>query len=232
VTALDAIGRARLARDRGYAARAVRLQEACTEMLAVHHVGLDVRGRWPMGPAVIVSNHVGYLETLAIAACIPCAPIAKAEVASWPIIGAAAARLGAMFVTRERAYSRVRVLRRALSVLQAGVPVLNFPEGTTSDGTRLGVFSRGIFGAAQLAGVPVIPVAVRCASELTWHGNAPFVPHYLRFARMPAPSLRLDVLERIDSSRFSCADELADFTYYRLARALDLVGPRVLKVAS
>jgi 1-acyl-sn-glycerol-3-phosphate acyltransferase len=232
VAALDAIGRARLARDRGIAARAQRLHAACAEIAQVHGLELDIRGEWPIGPAVIVPNHVGYLDAIAIAAALPCAPIAKAEVATWPVIGTAACRLGAIFVVRDSAWSRVRALRSALAALHAGVPVLNFPEGTTTDGTRLHVFQRGIFGVARLAGVPVVPVAVRCARELAWHGNAPFVPHYLRFTRMPSPQLRLDVLAPIDSTAFASADELAELAYYRLARELGLVGPRVLRFAS
>ena len=146
IATLDAIGRARLARDRGIAARAQRLHAACAEIVDVHGLELDIRGAWPTGPAVLVPNHVSYLESIAIASALPCAPIAKAEVADWPVIGTAASRLGVIFVARDSMSSRVRALRSALAALAAGVPVLNFPEGTTSDGTRLHGFQRGIFG--------------------------------------------------------------------------------------
>jgi 1-acyl-sn-glycerol-3-phosphate acyltransferase len=232
VTALDAIGRARLARDRSLPARAQRLQAACAEMMRVHRIALDVIGELPAGPAVIVSNHVGFLDPVAIAACVPCAPIAKAELAAWPIIGTAAARLGAIFVARKSMSSRVRALRCSLSALAAGVPVLNFPEGTTTDGTRLVAFSRGIFGVARIARVPVVPIVIRCSRDLAWHGGASFLPHYLKLARTPEPRLRLEVLPAIAPAQFACADELAEFTYNRIARQLGLAGPRVLRFAS
>jgi 1-acyl-sn-glycerol-3-phosphate acyltransferase len=232
VAALDAIGRARLARDRGIAARAHRLHAACAEIAHVHGLELDIRGEWPSGPAVLVPNHVGYLDAIAVAASLPCVPIAKAEVAGWPVIGTAACRLGAIFVVRDSAWSRVRALRSALAALQAGVPVLNFPEGTTTDGTRLQPFMRGIFGLARLAGVPVVPVAIRCPRELAWHGGARFVPHYVKFASTPAPHLRLDVLPAIDATGFASADELAELTYLRLSRELGFSQPRVLRFAS
>jgi 1-acyl-sn-glycerol-3-phosphate acyltransferase len=218
-TALDVIGRARLQRFGG-AERAARLHWACAEIAAIHGLRLAVTGRWPRGPAVIVSNHVSYLDAIAIAACVPCAPIAKGEVEAWPILGPASGALGAMFVARDSGMDRARVLRRALRALRGGVRVLNFPEGTTTDGSELLPFHRGIFGIARIAGVPVVPVAVRCARELAWHGNAPFVPHYLRTTARTSLDVELDVGAPIASERFASADELAAHAHHRIAHAL------------
>ena len=219
VTALDAIGRARLARD-GIAGRAARLHAACGDIARIHSFQIGVRGTWPAGPVIIVANHVSYLDPIAIAAAVPCAPIAKSEVASWPIIGTAASQLGVIFVARASVWSRARALRSAHAALRAGVSVVNFPEGTTTDGTRLLPFQRGIFGLARLAGAFVLPVAVRCARELAWHGNAPFVPHYLSTARLAAPEIRLDLGQVIDPAQFASAEELAAVAHHRIAYLL------------
>ena len=219
VATLDAIGRARLARGDA-ADRASRLHAACTEIARIHELRLGVRGTFPSHPCVIVTNHVGYLDAIAVAAVLPCAPIAKSEVTRWPMIGTAADQLGVIFVERDDPWSRVRALRRAMAALRAGVSVLNFPEGTTTDGTRLLPFQRGIFGLARLAGVPVLPVAVRCAPELAWYGGASFVPHYLRTTRLPAPELRLDVGQPIDPARHASADEVAALAHHRIAYML------------
>lgn len=219
VTALDAIGRARMARD-GIAGRADRLHAACADIASIHKLQLRIRGTWPAGPVVIVANHVSYLDPIAIAAMLPCAPIAKSEVASWPIIGTAASQLGVIFVTRNSVSSRARALRQAHAALRAGVSVVNFPEGTTSDGSRLLPFKRGIFGLARLAGVPVLPVAIRCAPELAWHGNAPFVPHYVSTAGLAAPEIRLDLGPLIDPAHFTTTDEVAAIAHHRIAYLL------------
>lgn len=217
--ALAAIGRARVAGG-GIADRARRLHAVCTEIAMIHDLELRVRGRFPAGPAVIVTNHVGYLDAIAVAAVLPCAPIAKREVSSWPLIGTAAAQLGVIFVERDDPWSRVRALRRAAAALRAGTSVLNFPEGTTTDGTRLLPFQRGCFGLARLAGVPVVPVAIRCAPELAWYGGAAFVPHYLRTTRLPAPALRLEVGQPIDPARHDSAEEIAALAHHRIAYLL------------
>jgi len=219
VTVLAAIGRGRLASD-GIAGRADRLHAACAEIADIHNLRLGIRGAWPTGPVVIVANHVSYLDPIAIAALLPCTPIAKSEVASWPLIGSAASKLGVIFVERDSMSSRIRALRSALAALRAGVPVVNFPEGTTTNGTKILPFQRGIFGLARLAGVKVLPVAVRCAPELAWHGNAPFVPHYVSMARLTAPELRLDLGQPIDPTYFGSDEEVAALAHHRIAYML------------
>ena len=220
VSTLDAIGRARLASDKTIGARAKRLHAACSDIATIHDLQLSVRGRFPAGPAVIVANHVSYLDAIAIAAAVPCAPIAKSEVASWPIIGTAANQLGVIFVKRDSAASRVRALMKARDALAAGVPVMNFPEGTTTDGSELLAFHRGIFGLARALRVPVVPVAVRCAEALAWYGNAPFVPHYIRATQLAAPAMRLEIGEPIDPTRLATADEVTALAHHRIARML------------
>jgi len=215
--ALEAVGTSRLALDQAPATRARRLHEACAQIARAHGMRLSVRGALPAGPAVLVANHVSYLDPIAIAAFIGCAPIAKGEVSSWPIIGGAARGLGAIFVERSSSAGRVRALQRALATLRAGVPVLNFPEGTTTDGTRLLPFHRGIFGIARLAGVPIVPIAVRCERSLAWHGNAPFVPHYLRTS-MTEPVIELDIGRPIAAT--TSPDELAIVAHHRIAHVL------------
>jgi 1-acyl-sn-glycerol-3-phosphate acyltransferase len=216
---LEAIGSARIARG-DLRDRAGRLHAACAAVTAIHEIRVDVRGAWPKGPAVIVANHVGYLDAIAIAAALPIAPIAKCEVAEWPVIGGAASAMGVNFVERASVWSRARALRRAWTALRAGVPVLNFPEGTTTDGTQLLPFQRGIFGLARLAGVPIVPIAIRCPHDLAWYGNARFVPHYLRTAALPAPEMRLEIGSPIDPARFASADELAAIAHHRIAHLL------------
>jgi 1-acyl-sn-glycerol-3-phosphate acyltransferase len=70
--------------------------------------------------------------------------------------------------------------------------VLNFPEGTTTDGRALLPFRRGVFGAARLAKVPIVPVAIDYESpSLAWVGDEDFLPHYLRTAARPRTAVRV-----------------------------------------
>ncbi len=175
-------------------AQAGALCRLARELCRVHGLELAIEGILPDGPAVFIANHVSYIDALVLAALAPSAPIAKAEVASWPVFGASARSLGVLLVQRGDAWSGARALRSALRSLDAGVSVLGFPEGTTTHGGAPLPFHRGLFGVAARAGVPVVPIALAYEDpELAWVGDEWFLPHYLRTAMRPttAVSVRL-----------------------------------------
>jgi lyso-ornithine lipid O-acyltransferase len=161
--------------------------------LADHHgLSIEVAGELPRQPCVAVANHVSYLDPIAFLALAPALPVCKGEVERWPLIGAAARATGVLLVDRECAWSGARLLRRALAALDAGASVLNFPEGTTSDGSEVLPFRRGIFGAARLARVPIVPVAFAYADpDSAWTGDQTFIPHYLRTAARERVEVRV-----------------------------------------
>jgi 1-acyl-sn-glycerol-3-phosphate acyltransferase len=160
---------------------ASRLKWVCENLCALH--GLDVRvdGRMPRSPSVLVANHLSYLDPVVILAEIEAAAVAKREVADWPILGETLDHLGILFVERGCSTSGARVLLRAKRLLDAGVSVLVFPEGTTTYGDDVLPFRRGAFGLARRLGVPVVPIGLRYDStEPCWVGEASFLPHYVK----------------------------------------------------
>lgn len=164
-------------------ARARTLSQLCGELARVHGLSISSYGQRPQPGAILVANHVSYLDPLVLGSLCPFVPITKSEVSRWPVIGPALRSLGALYVDRDSLRSGGRVLRGAQAALDAGVSVLCFPEGTTTDGTTLLTFKRGIFGLAEHAHVPVVPVAIRYETPAAaWHGDMTFVPHYLRMA--------------------------------------------------
>jgi 1-acyl-sn-glycerol-3-phosphate acyltransferase len=222
-TTLAALGTARLAPLDEPRRRANRLSRSLRELCAVHDFRTEITGLIPTMPALLVANHVGYLDPVVILAASPAVPIAKGEVEGWPMIGPASASLGVMFVDRDSPTSRVRTLRRALAAFANGASVLNFPEGTTTDGSRLLPFHRGSFGAAILAGVPVVPIALRYADPaMCWTGNATFLPHYLRTAAKSEVVTHLHYGAPIEPRRGERAEELAARVRVAIARALQL----------
>ncbi|XXX77191.1 lysophospholipid acyltransferase family protein [Sorangium sp. So ce134] len=163
--------------------RARLLHGIARELCAMHALRVRVTGALPAPPFVLVANHVSYLDPIVLASLTPCTAIAKQEIGGWPIVGDRARDLGVLLVDRRRPESGARVLRSALRALRHGVPVLNFPEGSTTRGEEVLPFRKGIFGLARIAGVPIVPAAITYdAPELCWAGDDTFVPHYLRFS--------------------------------------------------
>jgi len=172
--------------------RAEVLSGAARRILRLHGIELMLSGPLPEGPALLACNHVSWLDPLVVAAAIPCLPISKAEVAGWPVLGRVARLLGVLFVSRGDVRSGASVAAAAERALGQGLPVLNFPEGTTSDGREVLSFRRGLFGIARRARVPVIPVALAYEpAELAWTGDQSFLPHYLRLAALPGARVAL-----------------------------------------
>jgi 1-acyl-sn-glycerol-3-phosphate acyltransferase len=180
-------------------ARAARLTFMAQQLCAVHGVRVHVTGAMPRSPSVLVANHVSYLDPLAILSLLPASALAKREVREWVGVGATLEALGVLFVDRDDAFSGARVIREAVRRLAADVSVLTFPEGTTTSGRGVLGFRPGIFGAARLAQVPVVPVAIRYEdADLPWVGSQLFLPHYLRTASKACTQVHVHFFEPMD----------------------------------
>jgi 1-acyl-sn-glycerol-3-phosphate acyltransferase len=204
-------------------ARAERLCRVSETLCRIHGFEIALRGALPDGPAVLVANHTSYIDAPVLLSLTAAAPIAKLEVGGWPVVGRLAGRLGVIFVRRGDAYSGARALREALRTLEAGLPVLCFPEGTTSLGADLLPFHRGIFGLARITGVPIIPMAISYeARELSWVGDEWFVPHYLRTAMRPTSRASVHLGAPIPAHPAHTPEELAARARTQIIRMLRL----------
>jgi 1-acyl-sn-glycerol-3-phosphate acyltransferase len=180
------VAQAQLERQPTATVFAERARRTARAILAAHGVTVHVYGSPPRGPAILAANHLSYLDPLVVSSVAPCLSIAKGETSDWPLIGRGLQALGVLFVRRGDATSGALVLRRALRALRAGAVVLNFPEGTTSDGREVSEFRRGCFGLAARAGVPVVPMRiVYDDARVAWYGGQTFLPHYWRLAGVP-----------------------------------------------
>jgi 1-acyl-sn-glycerol-3-phosphate acyltransferase len=204
--AVPSFSELRRARDSEALEQAEALRELCRGLCQLHGIEVEVCGQLPDRPAVIVANHLGYIDPLVLCSLLPCSPIAKSEISSWPIIGALLRRRNVSFVRRGSAQSGARVLKRCLGSLRAGVSVLNFPEGTTSRGGLL-PFQMGAFWLARRTGLPILPVGMDFESlAMCWVGDDAFLPHYskLLLGKLQGQSckVRVAVGELLDPARF------------------------------
>ena len=119
-----------------------------------------------------VSNHRSLTDPIVQIMFFDAYIIAKAEVNHIPIIGKGASMTGIVFVDRARINSRVAARVKTNELLESGMNVLVYPEGTTTVGIGTEVFRRGTFNAAKDASAPVIPVAIEYRDEKDfWHSG-------------------------------------------------------------
>jgi 1-acyl-sn-glycerol-3-phosphate acyltransferase len=158
--------------------REQRTQAWSLDMLDRLRIKVVVVGQPVMlGPALLVANHMSWLDITAIHAARFCRFVSKADVMQWPFIGRLASGIGTLFVERESRRDAMRVVHHMSASLRAGDVLGIFPEGTTSDGSSLLPFHANLFEAAIAANAPVQPVALQFVDIAT--GKTSFAPCYI-----------------------------------------------------
>ena len=159
------------------------LHEVCIEGLEALHLQLCVRGT-PPTHGLIVSNHLSYIDILCYSAAVPCVFVSKAEVEQWPIFGTYARWSGSVFVRRHDRGDAARANAKVGDSLKNGVPVVLFPEGTTTDGHRIQRFHSTMLQPAIDVAAPVTPCAITyelddgdASREVAWWGDMTLLPH-------------------------------------------------------
>ena len=135
-------------------------QRWATGMLDAIGLELHLEGETIAPGALLVANHVSWLDILVLASRTPAVFVAKSEVRCWPAIGWLAARAETLFLRRSSGRSLLGVKNRVAELLLEGRAVAYFPEGTTSDGAGVLPFRSGLLQAAVDADRAVQPVAI------------------------------------------------------------------------
>ncbi len=132
-------------------------------------VHVDGREHLPhAGPAVLVTNHTSYVDSIILLAALPVdfVFVAMTEILSWPLVGVFTRK--ARYLTVDRWNSRQSLADAAVveQRLRAGDSVLFFSEGGFSRARGLRPFRLGAFDAAASLGVSVTPMALRGSREI------------------------------------------------------------------
>jgi len=159
------------------------LHETCARATRAMGIQLTVEGN-PPTHGLMVSNHLSYLDILVYSAALPCVFVSKAEVEEWPIFGRYARWAGSVFVRRHDRGDAARANTILAESLQDSVPVVLFPEGTTTDGQRVLRFHSTMLQPAIDIAAAVTPCAIRyhlidgdAGREVCWWGDMAILPH-------------------------------------------------------
>lgn len=154
----------------------------------------------PDSPAVYVANHQSYLDIFTLFQLNrPFKFISKTSNFLIPIIGWSMYLTGHVPIKRLDKRSQLECLKTCLELLQKGVPVLFFPEGTRSKDARLDSFKKGAFSIAVKASAPVVPI--------TLLGTGPLMPSGMESTLANGKVVRVVIHPPITGSD---ADELCD----------------------
>ncbi|GBR45896.1 lysophospholipid acyltransferase family protein [Gluconobacter roseus] len=186
-------------------------------------------------PVVFVANHCSWLDIAIIGSELPVVFVAKGEVGKWPLIGTAS-RLGrTIFVSRNRQETG-RELQDMAERLWDGDDIVLFPEGTSSDGSRVLPFLSSFFAVAkpgrlEQVGLPKappvliqpvsvvydslegLPVGRSRRNVFSWYGDMDLAPHLWSFGQWRSMGASLMLHEPITPDDFRSRKELSQATF-------------------
>jgi 1-acyl-sn-glycerol-3-phosphate acyltransferase len=199
------------------------------KLLRILNIEALVGGEPPPGAAaMIVANHVSWIDIFLIASVRPTRFIAKSEIRGWPIAGWIADRAGTLFIRRDQLRDMARIDARVREMLVQGDCVGLFPEGITTEGDELRKFHSSLFEPAVANGARVHAAAIRyehldgsLCRQMSFIGERTFMESMGLIVRQKAVRARITFappIETVGASRRDIAAAVED----RIASLLGL----------
>ncbi len=139
-----------------------------------------------------LANHVSWIDVPALAATTGSAFVGHDGLASMPLLKWLCAMNDTVFVARHDRASVHGQIEQVRTALRDTGTLTIFPEGTTSDGTRLLPFKSSLLSALEPvpAGIAVQPVLLDYgpeAADIAWIGEEPGIDNFLRILARRRP---------------------------------------------
>lgn len=173
-------------------------------------VEFNSEGNWPHG--LIVCNHLSYIDVLILASLRPACFVTSVEIKETPVLGQISSLAGCLFVERRNKTNLSQEIKELTQALKMSIPVVIFPEATSTNGESVLRFRRPLFQSAIDAHVPVVPLTLNYQTVdgervsqanrdlLCWYGDMSFVPHLWNFLKIKQTLVTIDMAETIVSS--------------------------------
>ena len=148
--------------------RDARVQVWAMQLLRIWGIDLEVRGKpVTLGPALLVCNHISWLDIVVIHATRHCRFVSKSELRDWPVLGTLATGGGTLYIERAQRKDAMRMVKDMAKSLREGDVLAVFPEGTTGDGIGMLPFHANLIQSAIEAEAPIQPLALQFVDAKT-----------------------------------------------------------------
>ncbi len=173
-----------------------------------------------------ISNHLSWIDILALGGSSGTAFVAKAEIGSSPVVGWLAGLNRTVYVKRENRMGVAEQINELRDALAENWAITVFPEGTTTDGKSLLPFKTPMLRVLEPPppGVMVQPVLLdygEVGEEIGWVGEEGGINNARRIlARKGSFRLRISYLEPFDPRDFPGRKAIAAESRRRIEEAL------------
>ncbi len=183
-------------------------------LLRLFAIKLEIYGAMPPSEAhgrLVVANHRSTIDIGIMLNAFGGHMVSRADLSQWPLVGAAARKVGTVFVDRQDAASGATAIRIIRQLLKDGQTVNIFPEGTTFDGDLVRPFHLGAFVAALRTGAEILPVGMAYTrGSGAAFVNETFLQHLSRLAASPPSRVAVCIGAPLQISGRARAHELRD----------------------
>lgn len=180
---------------------------------------------------MIISNHLSYLDIFIIYSVLPSVFVANSELEEEFPLGAVTKYGGGIFVERRNRSRLTADMDNISSVLNMGLNIVLFPEGTTSDGSRVYPFKAPFMRSAIHTGTTVLPLCINYKKingagidknnrdYIFYYGDITFFEHFFRLFRFRSIEVDLEALGEIEVDSTMTRKELSQRVYDEISVA-------------
>lgn len=143
---------------------APKVSHFCKLVADAFNIEVTVHGEMPRTQALWVSNHISWMDIPVVGSKAWVFFLAKAEMEHWPVMGFLAKGGGTLFIKRGSGDGNA-VKDQMAAILKRHIPVLFFPEATTTDGRSVKKLYGKLLGSALETGTPIQPVVLCYVDE-------------------------------------------------------------------
>jgi len=166
----------------------------------------------PEGGCLVLSNHMSYLDIMVYSSVRPAVFVTSVEMEQTFFLGFIAKIGGSYFVERRNTKNIKQELSVIADLIDQGFVVVLFPEGTSTDGSKILPFRSSFIAGATETGVDVVPACLRYdringepfsdsnCDYVCWYGDMTFAPHFYRFMGLRNTEASASWLTAISSS--------------------------------
>ena len=217
------------------AQRRMRVGRASRQLLSILAVRVKVSGEPPRagdGTAMIVANHVSWVDIFAINSVHAMRFVAKAEIRRWPEIGWLCAQGGTLFIERAQRRHTAQINAEVVAALRQGDTFVVFPEGKVTTGDVLLPFHASLLQPALECDARLFPLAIRytradgtLCSEADYEGAKTLIETLRAMLTQPVIHAHLQFLPPL-ACEGRHRSELAQEAAVLIAAALNVPAPR------
>lgn len=180
---------------------------------------------------MVVCNHLSYLDIFIIYSVLPSVFVANSELEEEFPLGAVTKYGGGIFVERRNRSRLIDDMDNISSVLDMGLNIVLFPEGTTSDGQAVSAFKAPFLKSAINTGANVLPLCINYKKIdegpldkenkdlIFYYQDITFFEHFFRLLKLKSIEVELEALEEIEVNPKMTRKELSQIAYDKISSA-------------